>query len=102
MEDGDTIVIDAGSRAIDWQVGEEEKARRRAAWEGSGKNALKERRGVLFRYARDVAVSSPPGYLFWACLPRIFSLLAKEPIATKRSRAAVHERDLGNSFGVII
>ena len=57
MEDGDTIVIDAKSRAIDWQVGEEEKARRRAAWEVSGKSALKEKRGILYRYARDVAVS---------------------------------------------
>jgi dihydroxy-acid dehydratase len=56
VEDGDPIVIDAKSRTIDWQVGEEEKARRRKAWEVSGKSALKERRGILYRYARDVAV----------------------------------------------
>jgi len=58
VEDGDTIVIDAKSRAIDWIVSEEEKARRREAWEVSGKSALKEKRGILFRYARDVAVST--------------------------------------------
>ncbi|KAG2757215.1 dihydroxy-acid and 6-phosphogluconate dehydratase [Suillus brevipes Sb2] len=29
VEDGDPIVIDAKSRTIDWQVGKEEKARRR-------------------------------------------------------------------------
>jgi len=62
VEDGDTIVIDAKSRAIDWQVSEEEKARRRAAWEVSGKSALKERRGILYRYARDVAPANEGAY----------------------------------------
>ncbi|KAG1809320.1 dihydroxy-acid and 6-phosphogluconate dehydratase [Suillus subaureus] len=62
VEDGDLIVIDAKSRAIDWQVGEEEKARRRKAWEVSGKSALRERRGILFRYARDVAPASEGAY----------------------------------------
>ncbi|KAG1776962.1 dihydroxy-acid and 6-phosphogluconate dehydratase [Suillus placidus] len=62
VEDGDPIVIDAKSRAIDWQVGEEEKARRRTAWEVSGKSALRERRGILFRYARDVAPASEGAY----------------------------------------
>ncbi|KAJ8595669.1 dihydroxy-acid and 6-phosphogluconate dehydratase [Rhizopogon salebrosus TDB-379] len=62
VEDGDTIVIDAKSRAIDWQVGEEEKARRRAAWEVSGKSALKEKRGILYRYARDVAPANEGAY----------------------------------------
>lgn len=56
VEDGDLIAIDAKSRTIDWLVGEEEKVRRRKAWEVSGKSALRERRGILFRYARDVAV----------------------------------------------
>ncbi|KIK44856.1 hypothetical protein CY34DRAFT_802200 [Suillus luteus UH-Slu-Lm8-n1] len=62
VEDGDPIVIDAKSRTIDWQVGEEEKARRRKVWEVSGKNALKERRGILYRYARDVAPASEGAY----------------------------------------
>lgn len=62
VEDGDPIVIDAKSRTIDWQVGEEEKARRRQVWEVSGKSALKERRGILFRYARDVAPASEGAY----------------------------------------
>ncbi|KAG2037422.1 dihydroxy-acid and 6-phosphogluconate dehydratase [Suillus americanus] len=62
VEDGDPIVIDAKSRTIDWQVGEEEKVRRRKAWEVSGKNALRERRGILFRYARDVAPASEGAY----------------------------------------
>ncbi|KAG1865804.1 dihydroxy-acid and 6-phosphogluconate dehydratase [Suillus subalutaceus] len=62
VEDGDPIVIDAKSRTIDWQVGEEEKARRRKAWEVSGKNALREHRGILYRYARDVAPASEGAY----------------------------------------
>ncbi|OAX33289.1 dihydroxy-acid and 6-phosphogluconate dehydratase [Rhizopogon vinicolor AM-OR11-026] len=62
VEDGDTIVIDAKSRVIDWQVSEEEKARRREAWEVSGKSALKEKRGILFRYARDVAPANVGAY----------------------------------------
>jgi dihydroxy-acid dehydratase len=62
VEDGDPIVIDAKSRTIDWQVGEEEKARRRKAWEVSGKSALKERRGILYRYARDVAPANEGAY----------------------------------------
>ncbi|KAG2342467.1 dihydroxy-acid and 6-phosphogluconate dehydratase [Suillus weaverae] len=62
VEDGDRIVIDAKSRAIDWQLGEKEKARRRKAWEVSGKSALRERRGILFRYARDVAPASEGAY----------------------------------------
>ncbi|KAG1731507.1 dihydroxy-acid and 6-phosphogluconate dehydratase [Suillus paluster] len=62
VEDGDPIVIDSKSRTIDWQVNEEEKARRRKVWEVSGKSALKERRGILFRYARDVAPASEGAY----------------------------------------
>jgi dihydroxy-acid dehydratase len=74
VEDGDTIVVDSKSRAIDWQVNEEEKARRREAWEISGKSALREKRGILFRYARDVAVSFYFDPL--SCLTyHIFSLL---------------------------
>lgn len=57
VEDGDRIVIDAMTRTIDWVVDEDVKAARRRAWEASGKSALKVKRGVLYRYARDVAVS---------------------------------------------
>ncbi|KAG2361411.1 dihydroxy-acid and 6-phosphogluconate dehydratase [Suillus spraguei] len=62
VEDGDPIVIDAKSRTIDWQVDENEKAQRRKAWEVSGKSAIRERRGILFRYARDVAPANEGAY----------------------------------------
>ena len=54
VEDGDKIVIDTEKRSIDWLVDEEEQARRRAKWQ---QREYPEKRGVLFRYARDVAVS---------------------------------------------
>lgn len=54
--DGDKITVDAASRSIVWHVSAEEEASRRRAWEGRGKRELKVKRGVLFRYARDVAV----------------------------------------------
>ena len=54
VEDGDKIVIDAEARTIDWLVDEEEQARRRAKWVP---REYREKRGVLYRYARDVAVS---------------------------------------------
>jgi hypothetical protein len=54
--DGDKIMIDSEKRTIDWDVSAEEQARRRVEWEGSGKGALTVRRGILLRYARDVAV----------------------------------------------
>ena len=57
VKDGDRIIIDAASRTIDWQVDEDEKEARKKEWEASGKGALKVRRGILYRYARDVAVS---------------------------------------------
>lgn len=58
IKDGDNIVIDAKTRDIQWLVDDAEQAARRKEWEKSGKKALKERRGVLYRYARDVAVST--------------------------------------------
>lgn len=57
VQDGDKIVIDSEKRTIDWVVGEEEEARRRKLWEVSGLGALTVKRGILLRYARDVAVS---------------------------------------------
>ncbi|EIW83054.1 dihydroxy-acid and 6-phosphogluconate dehydratase [Coniophora puteana RWD-64-598 SS2] len=62
VKDGDPIVIDSAGRAIDWNVSEEEKVRRKQEWDTSGKNKLKERRGVLYRYARDVAPASEGAY----------------------------------------
>ncbi|KAI6021430.1 dihydroxy-acid/6-phosphogluconate dehydratase [Pisolithus microcarpus] len=56
VKDGDRILIDADSRTIDWVIDESEKLSRRKEWEASGKSGLNVRRGVLYRYARDVAV----------------------------------------------
>ena len=58
VKDGDKIVIDSENREINWLVDEEEQARRRKEWETSGKQELRVKRGVLYRYARDVAVST--------------------------------------------
>ena len=57
VQDGDKITIDAASRTIDWDVSAEEIAKRQAEWAASEKSKLTVRRGVLMRYARDVAVS---------------------------------------------
>lgn len=57
VKDGDQIVIDAEKRTIDWLVGEEEQERRKKEWDASDKKELNVKRGILFRYARDVAVS---------------------------------------------
>ncbi len=54
VQDGDKIVIDTESRAINWLVDEEEQKRRREKWT---QREFSEKRGVLYRYARDVAVS---------------------------------------------
>ncbi len=56
VRDGDRVVIDSEKRTIDWDVSEEEQARRRVEWEASGKGTLTMKRGILLRYARDVAV----------------------------------------------
>jgi dihydroxyacid dehydratase/phosphogluconate dehydratase len=58
VEDGDRIAIDSVSKTISWSVSDEEQARRRDAWEKSDKKKLTVNRGVLYRYARDVAVRS--------------------------------------------
>ena len=50
--------MDATTRQIDWLVDNETKEARRKEWETQGKRELKVKRGVLYRYARDVAVSS--------------------------------------------
>jgi len=65
VRDGDRIVIDSESRTISWDVDEEEQARRRKEWEASDKGKLTAKRGILFRYARDVAVSAFDRLLWW-------------------------------------
>jgi len=62
VKDGDRIIIDTANRSIDWQVDEATEKERLAEWEKSGKRPLRERRGVLFRYARDVASASEGAY----------------------------------------
>lgn len=57
FSDGDRITVDAAARTIHWDVSAEEEASRKRAWESRGPYELKVKRGVLFRYARDVAVS---------------------------------------------
>lgn len=57
VKDGDRIIIDSDRRSIDWLVDEEEQVRRKQEWDASDKRELNVRRGVLLRYARDVAVS---------------------------------------------
>jgi len=58
VKDGDRIIIDSENRTIIWLVDEEEQVRRKKEWDASDKGELKEKRGVLFRYARDVTVST--------------------------------------------
>jgi dihydroxy-acid dehydratase len=57
VKDGDCIIIDSENRTIDWLINKDEQARRWEEWNASDKGKLKARRGVLFKYARDVAVS---------------------------------------------
>ena len=57
VKDGDRIVVDSEHRAINWLIDGAEQARRKQEWDASDKGQLGENRGVLFRYARDVAVS---------------------------------------------
>jgi len=57
VKDGDRIVIDAKRKTIDWLVDDDEQLRRKQEWDTSDKDKLTVKRGVLLRYARDVAVS---------------------------------------------
>lgn len=58
VKDGDKITIDSATREIIWHVDEEEQARRKVEWDVSGKHEYREKRGILYKYARDVAVSA--------------------------------------------
>lgn len=71
VKDGDRIVVDSERRVIDWLVDDQEQARRKQEWDASDKGQFKEKRGVLFRYARDVAVS-----IFIASVCRFLNLVA--------------------------
>ncbi|PSS38029.1 hypothetical protein PHLCEN_2v114 [Hermanssonia centrifuga] len=62
VNDGDKIVIDSTTREINWFVDEEEQARRRKVWEVSGKDKIREPRGILYKYARDVAPANVGAY----------------------------------------
>jgi dihydroxy-acid dehydratase len=62
VKDGDRIIIDSATRRIDWLVDEDEQKRRKDEWLASDKNKLNVKRGVLLRYARDVAPASLGAY----------------------------------------
>nr|GAT44629.1 dihydroxy-acid dehydratase [Mycena chlorophos] len=62
VQDGDKIIIDAESRTINWLVDEAEQKRRKSEWEASEKGKLNVKRGILLRYARDVAPASVGAY----------------------------------------
>lgn len=62
VKDGDKIIIDAESRTINWLVDEDEQHRRKQEWESSNKRDLNVKRGILLRYARDVASASLGAY----------------------------------------
>jgi len=62
VRDGDKITVDAATRTIHWDVSAEEEAIRKQAWESRGPREFKIKRGVLFRYARDVAPASEGAY----------------------------------------
>ncbi|KAF8650408.1 hypothetical protein AX16_005215 [Volvariella volvacea WC 439] len=62
VKDGDKIIIDSENRTINWLVDPEEEARRKQDWEASNKGQLNVKRGILLRYARDVAPASLGAY----------------------------------------
>jgi dihydroxy-acid dehydratase len=55
LRDGDVIVIDAGAKQVNVELGEAELGRRRAAWK---QPPPRETRGVLAKYARTVSSAS--------------------------------------------
>jgi len=91
VQDGDKIVIDSEKRMINWVVDEEEQRRRRVLWDASDNDKLNVRRGVLLRYARDVAVRSS---FSRACSPIDVhhSLPMKGHTATRAGILEYHEK----------
>jgi len=55
VEDGDVITIDAVNNTINVAISKEEIAKRRANWH---QPELKEKRGVLYKYAKTVSSAS--------------------------------------------
>lgn len=95
VNDGDKIVIDSVKREINWLVDEEEQARRKKEWEASGKNQIREKRGILYKYARDVAVRcvvNPTGFCErWLTFPLLsFSPRTSVPTPTKQNKFYVY------------
>ncbi|KAJ7595233.1 dihydroxy-acid/6-phosphogluconate dehydratase [Mycena floridula] len=62
VKDGDKIIIDAERLVIDWLVDEDEQKRRKKEWDASDKGKITVRRGVLMKYARDVAPANVGAY----------------------------------------
>ncbi|KAF8623091.1 hypothetical protein AX15_006502 [Amanita polypyramis BW_CC] len=62
VQDGDTVIIDAETRSISWSISPEEEKRRKYEWEATNKCDLGVKRGILYRYARDVAPASLGAY----------------------------------------
>lgn len=62
VKDGDRIVIDSETRTINWLVDENEEKLRRAEWDASENSKFNVERGVLLRYARDVAPANLGAY----------------------------------------
>ncbi|KAG9086255.1 hypothetical protein FRC06_003202 [Ceratobasidium sp. 370] len=62
VEDGDKIAVDAEKRTIEWYVSEDVRAARQAALMKRGPRPFTVKRGVLLRYARDVAPASEGAY----------------------------------------
>lgn len=55
VQDGDIIIIDAVENTINVEISEEEIAKRKAKWK---QPALKESRGILYKYAKTVSSAS--------------------------------------------
>ena len=55
VKDGDIITIDAVKNTINVEISDEEIAKRKAHWK---QPALKETRGVLYKYAKTVSSAS--------------------------------------------
>lgn len=77
MKDGDRIIVDSENRALNWLVDADEQAQRKKEWDASDKGVLKEKRGVLFKYARDVAVSVYVSAFFFEAERRRFLVACK-------------------------
>ncbi|KAH8928590.1 dihydroxy-acid and 6-phosphogluconate dehydratase [Atractiella rhizophila] len=62
IKDGDRIVFDSITRKIDADLTEEQWKERREEWEKHGRKELNVKRGILYRYARDVKEANVGAY----------------------------------------